>query len=652
MPQIHKSDNGEVPTQPARTGLWTWAICVLLALAVIAVFGRTVRFEFVNLDDNKYVYENPLVAGGLTAPGVLAAFTRFHVHYWSPLTWISYLVDHQFCGMQPWGYHLDNVLLHAAAAILLFLVLRRMTGTLWPSAVAAMLFAVHPLRVESVAWVTERKDVLSGVFFMLTLGAYARYARHPFALRRYLAVAALLALGLMAKPMLVTLPFVLLLLDYWPLARVARGGSAAAAAPAGNQKTFAWLLLEKVPLLVLSVAAGVLILLATADLSLSPHASPLPWRLANMLVAYAAYLGMMVYPVGLAVLYPYAGANLPAWQIVVAAVVLAGISTGVIAGARRYPYLLVGWLWYLGMLAPVIQVWQTGLPLARADRFTYLPQIGLTILLVWAARDFCGGRRGHRWALGVGAGLLIALLGAGARLQAGYWCDSETLWRRTLACTSRNCVAHCSLGNALADRRQFAEAIAEYQQALKIHPNFDVAHNNLGAALVGCGQFAEAVLHLRKALEINPNYAEVHCNLGAALTGLGRVAEAIAEYHQMLKINPHNAPAQNNLAWIRATHPDPKVRNGVQAVTLARRAVEVSPNNLNRLDTLAAAYAESGRFAEAAQTARRALDLATQQNQPALAKDLQAQLRLYEAGTPYRESPQAPPSRIIDEHLP
>jgi len=595
--------------EPPGNVLWMCVVCVLLVLAVAVVFGQTVRFEFINLDDNEYVYENPLVVGGLTTAGVSAAFTRFHASFWIPLVWVSYLVDYQFCGLQPWGYHLSNVLLHAVTAVLLFLALRRLTGALWSSAVVAALFALHPLRAESVAWVTERKDVLSGVFFMLTLLAYARYARQTFALRRYVAVTVFFALGLMAKPMLVTLPFVLLLLDYWPLARVAWGGSAAAVVPTGNKKSLAWLLLEKIPLFALSSAECVLTLMSVHEVFL--QTSPLNWRLANVLLAYAAYLGMMVCPVRLAAIYLYAGADLPMWQIVVSAVVLVGISVAVIAAARRRPYLLVGWLWYLGMLVPVIQLWHWGLVVARADRFTYLPQIGVAIMIVWTVRDVCAGFRWRQWVGGVGAGLLIALLGTCAWRQTGYWCDSETLWRRTLACTSGNYVAYGSLGLALADR---------------------------GNALLSRGQANLAIVQYRRALAIVPNDAKFHYNLGVALDDTGRPADAVVEYEQSLKLDPQNVHALNNIAWIRATHPDPGLRNGEQAVKLAQRATTLSRNDSFMLDTLAAAHAESGRFREAIEVAHRALDFANQQNRTALVEAVKGRLLLYESGAPYRES--------------
>ena len=665
--------------QPAGAGRWPWIICILLALAVAVVFGRTVRFEFVNFDDNMYVYKNPLVAGGLTAAGVLAAFTRFHAHYWSPLTWISYLVDHQICGLQPWGYHLDNVVLHAATAILLFLVLRRMTGRQWPGALVAALFAVHPLHVESVAWVTERKDVLSGLFFMLTVAAYLGYVRRPFSVVRYMVLVLCFVCGLLSKPTLVTVPFVLLLLDYWPLRRWdPLGGSRASAAGPAVPAFPRRVLVEKIPLLMLAAVCCVMTMLSQAKAVIPLEQLPWPTRAANVLVAYSVYLGQSFWPSGLAVFYPYPSTGQPIWAVIGSLLLLAGVSVAAVVLRRSLPFLLIGWLWYLGMLVPVIGLVQVG-GQAMADRYMYLPQIGLTVLLVWSARDFCAGRPRRLWAAGAGAVLLVVLLGAVAWRQAGYWRTSETLWRRALACTSRNYIAHNNLGNVLAGRGQPDAAIAEYRLALEIKPNYFEAHNNLGTAMADLGRVDEAIAEYRQALNINPNYVDAHFNLGmalasrgqaaeaivhyrqvleiqpddipargnlgVALASLGRVAEAIAEYQQVLNIKPNEAMAQINLAWIYATNPDPKVRDGVQAVALAQRAVALSLNNPGGLDTLAAAYAESGRFADAVQTERQARDLATQQKQPALAKAIQARLRLYEAGKPYREMPSAPPVR-------
>ena len=355
------------------------AVCGLLLLAVIAVFGQTASHDFVNFDDNDYVYENRHVRGGLTGEGTAWAITAYHAGNWHPLTWLSHMLDCQLYGLKPGGHHLTNVLLHAAAAVLLFLALRRMTGALWPSAWVAAVFAIHPLRVESVAWVAERKDVLSGLFFMLTLWFYARYAERPASWGRYLLVVASFALGLTAKPMLVTLPFVLLLLDYWPLGRLRshlRLRTGSSPPPLDRRED---------PL----VGSGCGFVPGNARRPAQDHAVawsnwPFPGRVANAAVAYVAYLGKMFYPAGLAVLYPLPKGPPPAWEVVAAVAVLLAISTAVFVARRKCPYLLFGWLWYLGTLVPVIGLVQVGNQ-AMADRYTYLTQIGLYAAIAWGA---------------------------------------------------------------------------------------------------------------------------------------------------------------------------------------------------------------------------------------------------------------------------
>jgi len=649
---------------------WTVpGVCIFLAAMVWVVFGQTLGFGFVNFDDNLYIYENPIVLKGLTFPGILWAFTHFWAFNWHPLTWLSHMLDCQFYGLNAGGHHLTNVLLHAATVILLFLVLRRMTGCLWRSAFVAAVFAIHPLRVESVAWLAERKDVLSGLFFMLTLGAYVGYARHPWSPARYGLVVLLFALGLMCKPMLVTLPFVLLLLDYWPLNRLQ--------ANTGNEPVFRLarrqiprrLILEKLPLLGLTVASCVITIFAQARvIQLSENLS-LPLRLGNVLISCVAYMDQMFWPSGLAVLYPVTAGDVRIAGVALSLAVLAGISTGVIILHRRLPYLLTGWLWYLIMLVPVIGILQVGLQ-ARADRYTYLPQIGLYLLLTWAAADLCAGWRHRRVLLAGGAATILVALIFCARAQTAYWKNSESLWTHTLARTSNNYIAHYSLGKALFEQGNVDEAIAQYQKALQIKPDYADVHEtlgnallqkgnadeaitqyqaalqinphnagafyNLGNALFEQGNVDEAIAQYRKALQIKPDYADAHNNLGAALFRQGNVDEAIAQYQRALQIKPDKAEVQNNLAWLLATCPHASLRNGNQAVALAERANQLTGDgNPAMLGTLAAAYAEAGRFPEAVATAQHALQLAAAKSNTALAGSLQAELKFYQAGRPF-----------------
>jgi protein O-mannosyl-transferase len=653
------------------------AVCGLLLLAVALVFGQTVRHEFVNFDDRQYVFANPHVAGGLTIQGIVWAFTASHSDNWHPLTWLSHMTDCQIYGLHAGGHHLTNVLLHAVNAVLLFLVFWRMMGDLWPSAFVAALFAVHPLHVESVAWVAERKDVLSGLFFLLTLAAYVGYVRHPFSLARYAAVVVLFAFGLMAKPMLVTLPFVLLLLDYWPLGRwpgncAATPGSTVQPPPQ-RRYWFPWrLLVEKIPLLLLTAASCVITPLAQDKAVILLDAIPMSWRIANALVAYIAYVGQLFYPVGLAAFYPHPKGNLPIWEVVGAFVLLTGISGGVFAWRRSFPYLFVGWLWYLGMLVPVIGLVQVGSQ-AMADRYTYLTQIGLYVALAWGTAQVCRSWPYRGWLCGIAAVLVLAGLMGCAWQQTRYWHDTETLWTRALACTSQNLFAETNLGVALAGRGQTDEAMIHYRKALEIKPDYAKGHYNLSLALANRGKIEEAIAHCQKALEITPDYADARENYGVLLAGRGQLDEAIAQFQKAIEIQSDYADARQNLrlalaqrksilqglaeqrelirsrpsdtnllndaAWILATNPNASVRDGAEAVALAQRAAELSGGREPAiLDTLAAAYAEAGRFREAVKTAERAASLASARGDTALADAIRHRIQLYQSGAPYHET--------------
>jgi tetratricopeptide (TPR) repeat protein len=676
-------------------------VCVLLALAVWLVFGQTLRHGFVNYDDEEYFYSNPHVQAGLTSAGMAWAFQTMYASNWHPLTWLSFMLDVELFGTGPAGPHLTNVLLHAANTVLLFLLLRRLTGTYWRSAWVAALFELHPLHVESVAWVAERKDVLSGLFFLLTLLTYARYVRGvtsgtgqvtrtgaatpapdsclvtrlpaevpPGGTKAghtslfYILSLLFFALGLMSKPMLVTLPFVLLLLDYWPLERFTIYDLRF------TIRRLAW---EKVPFFVLSAASCGVTLLAQRQVIEPMEWLPLSLRISNVLVSYVTYLSQMFCPAGLAVFYPHPKTGLPLWEVTLSLILLAGISVGVLALRRMRPYLLVGWLWYLGMLVPVIGLVQVG-GQGHADRYTYLPLIGVFVMLAWAAVDFFPSWQYRRQVLGAGAlGMILALMACTWK-QTVYWRNSESLWIHTLACTTGNYVAHNNLGILLAERGRFAEAIERYQRALEIRPDYVEAHNNLGIVLAGQGRSAEAVEHYQRALEIKPAYPEAHYNLGNFLAKQGRSTEAIEHFQKALEIKPDSTKvhyrlalalkhqgrfeaaivhykkvleleprpmlAENGLAWLLATCPDARLRNGDQAVELAQQAVQLSGGQHPEiLDTLAAAYAEAGRFPEAVANAERALHLAEVRTNTILAQSIRDRLKLYEANVPYHEKP-------------
>jgi Flp pilus assembly protein TadD len=661
------------PKVPIGAGRWNqrWrvaAVCLVLAAITFAVFGQTAGFKFVDHDDQEYVYQNPVVAKGLTLKGALWALTYGKIGHWHPLTWLTHMADCQVYGLWAGGHHLTNVALHAVAAVLLFLALREMTGNLWRCAFVAAVFAIHPLRAESVAWIAERKDVLSGVFFMLTLWAYGRYARRP-SRGRYAAVALWYGLGLLCKNMLVTLPFVLLLLDWWPLQRVKMDGAGGGKGGAARLATlFGGLVREKIPLFLLSAGSCVVTALVPEKV---PHSCRLLFleRVGNALVSYGIYLRQMVFPAGLAIPYLNAANGQPLWKVGAAFVLLAVISISVVACRKERPYLLVGWLWYLGMLVPAIGFVQISY-YAHADRYTYLPGIGLVLAGTWAVGDWSAGWQHRRAVLGGLMAAVIGVLMVCAWKQTAYWKNSEILWTHMLACTTDNYVAHNGLGKVLLEKgnvqeaithfqkalainpddakahnnlgaalrqeERLDEAITQYQNALQINPDYVDAHNNLGSALRQKGRVDEAITQYREALQINPDYADAHYNLGNAFLQKGNAGEAIAQFQQALEVKPTQPAALNNLAWLLAACPEASLRNGAKAVELAQQANElVGGTNPIFLHTLAAAFAEAGRFSEAVETARHALRLAGEQSNTGLAGQLQLEMKLYEAGIPY-----------------
>ena len=532
------------------------------------------------------------------------------------------MADAQLYGPNAGGHHVTNVLLHTVSAVLLFLILQEMTGVHWCSAFVAAVFAIHPLRAESVAWVAERKDALSGVFFMLTLGAYQRYARGVYPARWWYAAAlGSFACGLLAKPSLVTLPFVLLLLDYWPLGRLA-----VEAKPR--------LILEKLPFLALSAASCVATVLAQTHAMVPIGSLPFAARCANAVCGYAIYLWEMIYPVDLAVLYPL---RIPPWWLVApSAALLVTLSAAVFFGRRKYPWLAVGWLWFVGMLVPMIGLLQVGSQ-AHADRYTYLSQIGLYVAVTWTLAAWAETRQIGRDAVGVAGAAVLLTLAICAHRQVGYWRNSETLWRHTLTCTTDNYIAHNLLAVALGQQDRQDEAFAEFTTSLHIHPKDPGTHFYLGLYLAKHGQTDEAIRHLRLSLRLFPQSPGAEANLGLALASQGRTTEARFHYRKALEYDPDFVEAQNDLAWTLATDGDAARRDGDEALSLAQRACDATNHKVpTYLDTLAAANAEAGRFPEAVRWAETALALA--EKDPALKKEVAARLASYQQGKPWHEA--------------
>jgi protein O-mannosyl-transferase len=626
---VNKATPSSIALAKPRQRWLTIGVSVFLLSLTWLVFGQTLGYDFVNYDDPSYVYQNTRITSGINLANVAWAFTHVHSENWHPLTTITHMLDCQLYGLHAGWHHFTNVLLHCLAVVLLFVALERMTGVLWRSAFVAAVFAVHPLHVESVAWIAERKDVLSAVFFMLTLLAYLHYTRAP-SIGRYLTVAFVIALGLMSKPMLVTLPFVLLLLDFWPLGRFE-------ARKSNTGRQLLRLILEKIPLIALSVVSSIVTFLAQRGAIGWTEELPISERISNAFVAYVIYIRQMFWPAGLAVFYPHPENRLPVWEVSLAVIVLVGITLAAFAFRKRVPYLLTGWWWYLGMLVPVIGLVQVGWQ-GHADRYTYLPQIGLYIAVTWAISDFIRSWGFQRITLGAATVLLVGALSWRAWLQTSYWRDSETLFTHALAVTSNNDVALNNLGIIFLDKGQLDEAISKLEAAIDLRPENAPAHDNLAKALLRKGQVSEAMVHYRKFLELEPANVEARNALGTALIQQGHVREAIDQWQEALKTQPENGNAASNLAWVFATCPEDSIRDGTRAAELGERALRISGGKIPMIyKVLAAAYAENGRFAEAVETAQRGAELATGQGNPALAAELENNIALYQSGRPLRD---------------
>lgn len=662
----------------------------LLVLTVCATFEGVRHCGFALADDPHYVQLNLWVRRGVTWDGVQWAFTSGHAANWHPLTWLSHMLDVELFGLDPRGHHASSVALHALNAVLCLLALERLTKRFWPSAAVALLFAVHPLRVESVAWISERKDVLCGTFFFATLLAYARYVERP-GRGKLAAVALLLALGLLAKPMLVTLPFLLLVLDAWPLGRVAELG-------------WARLFREKLALfaLVALSAAATVLAQSRGGAVQSVESVPLASRAQNAAISCVRYLEQLAWPDALCIFYPYPRGD--RWlELAVALAVLAGVTTLCLRSRTQRPYLLAGWLWFLGMLVPVIGLVQVGSQ-AHADRYTYLPSLGIALAVVWLATELLS--RAPRWC-GPALALVVALpLALQSHAQVRYWSDSAALFQRALDVGGESALIRESLGRVQAERGELDAALANFRRALELEPNYAAAHSRLGAALLARGELAESERILRRALELDARDATSHCNLGlllerrneldgalesyraaiqldpwnstahahaakllgmrgkldealasyraarevtpddielirftaVTLTLLGRVEEALADYRALLIRSPDDLDALNNFAWISSTHPDARLRNGPEAVRCAERARELLRNTPNAvvLDTLAAALAESARFPEAVAACEQAVALAERTGDSRGAARFREHLELFKASRPLR----------------
>jgi Flp pilus assembly protein TadD len=580
----------------ARLRFPVWLIAVLLALVTIALYWPATSHDFVNYDDNFYVTSNVHVQNGLTLESLKWAFFNPVAANWHPLTLLSHMLDCQLFGLKPWGHHLTSVLLHAVNTVLVFLFLRRLTDAIWRSLLVAAVFGLHPLHVESVAWVAERKDVLSTCFSLLALIFYARYVRcvtsgtcqvtgpkvipasvlsrvtcHPSLF--YGLALFFFALGLMSKPMLVTWPFVMLLLDYWPLERFKPG--------------CAWRLVgEKIPFFALAAVASVVTFVVQQHGGALGEGENLPFgaRSGNALISYCRYLAKMFWPTDLAIFYPHPG-YWPLERVFFAGGLIVGISVLLYVKRRRYPFLLMGWLWFCGTLVPVIGLVQVG-EQAMADRYTYIPSLGMLIVVIWGAYELTRSWRYQELALSVaGCAVIVLCLGL-TRQQLGHWKDSESLFRHALEVTENNYLAHNDLGTALDRKGQTDEAISQFRTAIRLTPDYAEAHNNLGIALVEKGQTDEAISQFQEAIRLKPDDAEAHSNLGNALVEKGQTDEAISQYQEAIRLKPDDAEAHNNLgsALVKKGQTDEAINQYQEAIRLKPDCAEARNNLAHALE--------------------------------------------------------------------
>lgn len=556
-------NNPPLPLHSSREKWLVPFVCVLLVGLVFGVFGQTCQFQFVNYDDDHHVYANPAVTNGLTWQGVAQVFQHSHDDYWHPLDFVSHMIDCQFYGLNPAGHHLTNVFFHALVSILLFLVLRRMTLATWPSAFVAVLFAIHPLHVESVAWISERKDMLQGFFFVITLAAYTRYVLQPRSVANYLLIIFFFILGLMSKPTLMALPFLLLVLDYWPYGRYANGKKSII--------LFGHLLIEKIPLMILSLASCLEAASGNRVAFESSREIPAGLQIENALTSYVAYLGQTLWPVNLAVLYPFPVEGIPFEKICLVLAILISISVVAVIMMKKHPCFFAGWFWYLIMLVPTIGFIQAG-AYARADRYMYLPQAGLSIMVAWGVQDLISAWRYKYQVLSILMIVLIVGLAMCSWKQTSYWRDSETLWRHTLVCTSLNPIAHGNLGAALAAEGDNSQAIEQFQMALAIDPRSAQICFNLAGVLARENRMVEAVQYNQKAIALKPGYAEAENNLGILLADEKHIREAILSFENALADKPDYIEADNNLGIALASQ-----GRLVEAIGFFQKAIAINP---------------------------------------------------------------------------
>ncbi|MEJ5260069.1 MAG: tetratricopeptide repeat protein [Anaerohalosphaeraceae bacterium] len=645
-----------------------WMLPAVVLLIVLA-FEPVRHNDFIDYDDYDYIVKNHHIQGGLNAQSIVWAFTSFYMYNWHPLTWLSYLLDFELFGLNPVGYHLHNVLLHCAATALLFVILNRLLKSPWKSFFISAAFGIHPLRVESVAWVSERKDVLSLFFFMLTLLSYIYYIQNK-TWKKYTLVLFCFALGLMAKPMLVTMPVLLLVLDWWPLRRLSAEPSSL---PVSKKNPFFFplsLLLEKLPLFLMSGGSSIVTYLAQKEGG-SVWAIPLSSRFLNALNSYRMYISKIFCPIDLAVPYPYP-TDFPISSIGLSAFTLLFITVWSFRKTAKYPFLLAGWLWYLITLIPVIGIIQVGIQ-AMADRYTYLPSIGIFLMIVFGADELTKTWKHRKAVLGLLGSIVVLGMLAATRNQISYWKDSVVFYKHTLAVTENNYIAESNLSQVLMEQNRFSEAEVHLTRALQLRSDSPLDNSNMALLLLLQNQPEKAMTFVHRALSTKHNIAKVYYNCGLifehfeqfdmamnlykqavesksdyhpAFNRMGcirekqqRYEEAYNFYSKSIQNNPRYAEGYKNLAWLLAVHPAFEDRDPAEAVRYAQKACELTQySKAEMLDVLAAAYANARDFDKAVQTAQKAVELARAAGRENLADDIIRRKNLYENKLPFRKT--------------
>ncbi len=579
----------------------------MAALVAASLFAyEPIRHNnFVHYDDNTYITENPNVTGGITQDSVIWAFTKLYMANWHPLTWLSHMLDCEIYGLNPVGHHVTSVLIHTASSLLLFWTMRKMTGAIWTSAFVAAVFALHPLHVESVAWAAERKDTLSGLFWMLTMFAYARYAERPN-FTRYSLVLLVFTLGLMSKPMVITLPFVLLLLDWWPLDRLARFKNKATAATARFQKaTILRLLIEKVPMLVLTALSGVITIIAQHSggaVATLEHIS-LDCRIANAFISYISYIGKTLWPSGLAVPYPNPHKSISDTVSLICISLFVLMTVISVYAGRRRKYIVVGWLWYVGTLVPVLGLIQVG-EQGMADRYMYVPMLGLLIIIAWFVKDVVSKRPHWKVIAAVLAVAALSSMAALTRTQVRYWQNDLTLFEHALKITKNNTIAENNYGCAFLAEKRLNEAVLHFNNSLLLNPLYTNARNNLGNAFMLQGKFKEAIECFNSVLQQAGDSAKIHYQLGVAMSEQGQFDDAVKHLAKAIKLDPMYPDAQNRIGAILTV-----TGKSEEAIGYLKEAVRINPDEMEAYANLGMAYEQLGQYENAIKNWTKALEL-------------------------------------------